>query len=285
MGETISKSAGKVYLGDVVDYRSATDGDWHVAEIIEVNSSQNGLTVLCRDTNEVTFVDFSCPKEKNRVARAGTYSGIVGIERARRQRTRTVATVVRNSSSPSISSSTHQEGKASPPANLSVKQYQVEHPQSLIPPSFSSASSAPVSAPQHQRDNAFGKTSSATRERTNHTMSISPKVSQISKKHDAPGDVTSFAPSLEHRALMRLWKVDSIVDFFALHNLSDPEWKPSKVVSCTPTPGSSSVIVVLHVLGCSSDCDEEVLISPGEMPLRVATFGSKSHVFGKEVGL
>ena len=102
MGETISKSEGKVYQGDVVDYKSASDGEWHVAEIIEVNSAgvSPGLTLLCKDTSEVAFVNFSIPEQKKRVARAGTHSGSVGFQQARRTRTRTVASPVHKKTLP-----------------------------------------------------------------------------------------------------------------------------------------------------------------------------------------
>jgi hypothetical protein len=95
---------------------------------------------------------------------------------------------------------------------------------------------------------------------------------------------TSHAPTLEQRALMRLWKANTLVDYFVSHDqlFLEAGWKPGKVVSCTATPCSSSVVVVLHQLGSSSHDDEEVLISPGEMPLRVAAFGSKSSVFEEE---
>ena len=187
MGETISKSAGKVYQGDVVDYCSATDELWHIAEIIEVNSSRNGLTVLCRDTSEVAFIDFSRPEEKKRVARVGTHSGHVGIEQARRRQTRTVATTAREAPPRTVKSIPNHADKSQPEPSV-VPQLDQESPHAKRKLESSSQSQIQI-RPQHAQ-----------------------KVVQPSLS----------APSPEQGKLMRRWKADSLVDVFSSHELLCP---------------------------------------------------------------
>ena len=63
MGETISKSAGKVYAGDRVDYFSTIDSA-RVAEVLKVlDQDHPGLSLLCEDTKEVKRSTFPSRKK------------------------------------------------------------------------------------------------------------------------------------------------------------------------------------------------------------------------------
>ena len=100
--------------------------------------------------------------------------------------------------------------------------------------------------------------------------------SRHKRKDEAPG---ARKLSKEQHELMRLWRPDSLVDIFSEHELLRPGWRPGKIVSCAPVSGSSSVCVVVHVLGSSSHCNEKLIVSHGETMPQIATFGSKSTVF------
>jgi hypothetical protein len=84
MGEGMSKSQGKVYVGDVVDFNYEGQ-EWCVAEIISVDD--NGLTVLSHSaakgkSGKVCYLDLRDSSQKSRVKPAGTYSGNVGLNAA-----------------------------------------------------------------------------------------------------------------------------------------------------------------------------------------------------------
>ena len=94
MGEVMSKSQGKVYVGDVCDFN--VEGDrWIIAEIISVDD--HGLSVLSHSAGngkagKVCHLDFRDSHQKERVAPAGTYTGNVGLVAASARATNTTAT-------------------------------------------------------------------------------------------------------------------------------------------------------------------------------------------------
>ena len=94
MGETFSKSEGKVYVGDVLDFKVGTD-TWCVAEIISVD--EFGLTVLSHSKvqgqrGKVCHLDFRDTVQKDRVRPAGTFTGNIGLTAANVRATTIVAT-------------------------------------------------------------------------------------------------------------------------------------------------------------------------------------------------
>jgi hypothetical protein len=94
MGEGMSKSQGKVYVGDVVDFNYEGQ-EWCVAEIISVDD--NGLTVLSHSaakgkSGKVCYLDLRDSSQKSRVKPAGTYSGNVGLTAAHMRVTTTTST-------------------------------------------------------------------------------------------------------------------------------------------------------------------------------------------------
>ena len=86
MGETVSKSQGKVYVGDVVDLE-VSQNHWSVAEIIGVD--ETGLTVC--GGGIVVHLDFRYNAQKKRVRPAGTHTGAAGLDAASSRATAVVA--------------------------------------------------------------------------------------------------------------------------------------------------------------------------------------------------
>ena len=90
----MSKSQGKVYVGDVCDFN--VEGDrWCIAEVISVDDF--GLSVLSHSAGngkagKVCHLDFRDSHQKERVKPAGTYTGNVGLVAASARATNTTAT-------------------------------------------------------------------------------------------------------------------------------------------------------------------------------------------------
>lgn len=275
MGEIISKSQGKVYVGDVCDFQD-DENNWRVAEIISVD--ENGLTVVTHSSNgvqrgNVCYLDFRQADQKRRVRPAGTFTGRDGLDAASSRDTTTIASVA-PSTPPSVtltSSSTDFFSTAT--SSFSPTPGSLSTSTTLSQPSIHLTQ---FERPAGQR---MSVASSSTGFSSNPHQNDSASQRHLLKKYtpDTLVDVLCNVRQGGAGAGGGAGGGGGTTPSSGALSVEEPRWMCAKVVHSKIKEGEeSSVLLTLHILGNSSYEHMLIDITLSNEALKLAQFGSKA---------
>ena len=278
MGEIISKSQGKVYVGDVCDFQD-DENNWRVAEIISVDD--NGLTVVTHSSNgvqrgNVCYLDLRQADQKRRVRPAGTFTGRDGLDAASSRDTTTIASVAPPSTPPSVV-----------PLTGSSTDLFSTVTSSILPTSGSLSTSTTLSQPAvhlTQFERPAGQRMSVASSSSNPHPNVSASQRHLLKKY-TPDTLVDVLCNVRHGAAGEgRGGGDGDGDggggttpSSGALSVEEPRWMCAKVVHSRIKEGEeSSILLTLHILGNSSYEHMLINITLSNETLKLAQFASKA---------